>query len=371
MARAQSKSKPKPKPKSKTKPATKRASKPSSKPKAKTKPKPAALSPRPISELIFSYAPSRILSAGVQLGVFSHIASGQHTADEIAAAEQVSPRGMRMLLDALVGMKLLAKAKGNYSLTPLSEKFLVRQSPDYMAAMIENDALWQGWTRLTDVIRSGSPLVRVEEQDQAEKFFSILVRSLHVMNREPGVLTAKAVLKKLKKSGPDVVDVACGSGVWGIAFAEADPKARITFQDFAGVLNVTREYAERHGVGDRAEYLAGDLKTVDYGENRFDAALLGNIVHSEGEASSRDLFRRLHQALRPGGRIVIIDMVPNDERTGPVFPLIFALNMFIHTQIGDTYTLGEYTAWLKDAGFSRVEAVDIGGESPLIVGVKS
>jgi ubiquinone/menaquinone biosynthesis C-methylase UbiE len=165
--------------------------------------------------------------------------------------------------------------------------------------------------------------------------------------------------------------VACGSGVWGIAVAEADPTARVTMQDFPGVLNHTRKYVQRHKVADRCDYLAGDLKKADFGSERYDVALLGNIVHSEGEASSRDLFRRLHRALRPQGRLVVIDMVPNDERTGPPVPLLFALNMLVNTAEGDTYTLAEYTHWLKEAGFARIETADIGSHSPLVTGIKS
>ena len=93
-------------------------------------------------------------------------------------------------------------------------------------------------------------------------------------------------------------------------------------------------------------------------------------MHSEGERSSRDLFKRLHRALTPGGKIAIIDMIPNEERTAPPFPLFFALNMLLRTSEGSTYTMHEYTEWLKDAGFARVESADIGSHSPLVIGLK-
>ena len=126
------------------------------------------------------------------------------------------------------------------------------------------------------------------------------------------------------------------TSVWGIAVAEADPEAHVTAQDFPALFDLTRHYTERHGVADRYDYLPGDLKTVDFGEERFDLALLGNIVHSEGVDSSRNLFGRLHKALKPGGRIVVIDMIPGDERTGPPFPLLFALTMLLMTEKGGT-----------------------------------
>jgi ubiquinone/menaquinone biosynthesis C-methylase UbiE len=328
------------------------------------------LSPEPLMQMTFAHAPQRILTAGVQLQVFSHIAAGRHALAEIAGAAGASERGMRMLLDALTGFQLLAKSDGLYHLTPMSEKFLVCESPDYLGAMIEMDEMWHAWGSLTEIVRTGQPDRRVESQETAEKFFSVLVRSLHVANREPARRTAEALGAGNTHRGMQVLDVACGSGIWGIGIAEADTDARITAQDFPGLFATTREYVSRHGVADRFDYLPGDLKTVDFGENRFDLALLGNIVHSEGEESSRDLFRRLHRALKPGGRIAVIDMIPNDERTAPPFALIFAINMLINTEVGDTYTLAEYTAWLNEAGFTRVETADIGSHSPLIIGIK-
>ncbi|MEW6738047.1 MAG: class I SAM-dependent methyltransferase [Acidobacteriota bacterium] len=334
------------------------------------KPNSTEVSPEQILQMDFSPALSRVLHTGVQLAVFTHIAAGHHTVEEIARAAGASQRGMRMLLDVLVSFQLLAKTNSSYQLSPLAAEFLVRGKPDYIGAIMENDRMWESWGHLTEVVRSGEPIERIESQQAAENFFPILVRSLHVLNRRPARRTAEILLADRTEKGLKVLDIACGSGIWGIAIAEADPSAQITAQDFPGMLDVTREYLRQHGVENRYDFLPGDLKQVDLGTDRFDLALLGNIVHSEGEASSRDLFARLYRALRPEGRIVIIDMVPNDERTNPAFPLVFALNMLLHTKEGDTYTLAEYRQWLNNAGFKRVETANIGSHSPLIIGFK-
>ncbi len=69
-------------------------------------------------------------------------------------------------------------------------------------------------------------------------------------------------------------------------------------------------------------------------------------------------------------RAVILDMIPNDARTGPPFPLIFALNMLVNSDEGDTFTFAEYSQWLSEAGFERVESTDIGSHSPAIIAWK-
>ncbi len=322
-------------------------------------------------EMNMSFAASRVLAAGVQLDIFSHIEAGYNSAAEVAHAAEASERGMSMLLDALTVLQLLNKSDGKYELTPLSAKFLVRASADYAGAMMENDMLWEAWGKLVETIRTGRPSHCVEPEAEAEKFFPALIRSLHVLNREPARKAAQVLRAGVSRHGLRVVDVGCGSGVWGIGIAEADKEAHITAQDFAGVLEHTGKYLRRYGVEDRFDFLSGDLKEVDFGKNRFDLALLGNIVHSEGERSSRDLFQRLYRALTPGGQIAIADMIPNDERTGPPFPIIFALNMLVNTEVGATFTLAEYTMWLTEAGFAEIRTADIESHSPLIIASKS
>lgn len=268
-----------------------------------------------------------------------------------------------MLLDALAALGLLRKADGRYQLPPASQAYLVRSSPDYVGALMEKDELWDAWGQLTTVVKSGRPVHAVEKRERAEAFFPTLIRSLHVLNREPARRLAAALGAAASGDGLSVLDVAAGSAVWSIAIAEANPKASVTAQDFAGVLGETRTFVARHGLGDRFDYLAGDLNEVSFGAARFDLAILGNIVHSEGEGSARRLFRRLHTALRPGGRIAIVEFVPADDRTGPPPAVLFALNMLVNTENGDTYTLAEYRAWLGEAGFTAIGALDIGSET--------
>jgi ubiquinone/menaquinone biosynthesis C-methylase UbiE len=328
------------------------------------------LNPEPLLQMSMSFAPARVLQASVQLDLFSHIAAGNMTGAEIARAANASERGTRMLLDALVVFQLLAKTGDRYELTPLSAKYLVRDSPEFLGAIVEGEHLWQAWGNLTETVRKGHPIIAVEQQEKAEQFFPGLIRGLHVMNAEPARRLAQALGAGQTRSGLRVLDVACGSGVWSIPIAEADREARFMMQDFPGVLEHTREYLRRQGLEERCDFLPGDLKKVDFGEGLYDIALLGNIVHSEGEGSSRDLFKRVHRALKPGGKICVIDMIPNEDRTGPPFAIIFAINMLVNTAEGSTFTLAEYTGWLNDAGFSRVETVDIGFHSPVIIGVK-
>jgi ubiquinone/menaquinone biosynthesis C-methylase UbiE len=328
------------------------------------------LNPERLHQITFSFIPSRVLTAGVELGVFTHIAGHKNTAEAIARAAKADGRGMRMLLDSLAALELLTKKNSRYGLTPLARKFLVRGEPDYLGPIIELADHAESWRQLTKSVRTGKPFNTVDKEKRAVKFFPALVSGLHVIHRDRARKAAEVLGIGTSHNGLHVVDIACGSGVWGIEVAAADRTARVTAQDYAAMLPGTRKYVKRHDLERQFDYLPGDLNKVDFGKHRYDLAILGNIVHSEGEQNSRRLFRRLHRALRPGGRIAIVDMIPNESRTGPPFPVFFALNMLLNTQRGDTYTLAQYAEWLLKAGFERVETADIDSHSPLIIGYK-
>ena len=324
-----------------------------------------------LMQLGFAHTGTRVLMTSLELDVYSPLADGACTAADVARAVGSSERGVRMILDVLATFQLLSKTGDDrYELTPPARELLLPSSPYFMGQTLGSAQAAVSWDRLTEVVRSGIGVQQVETEALAEEFFPGLVRGLHIVHYPRAQAAAKVLGAGTSHKGMRVVDVGCGTSVWGIAVAEADPEAHVTAQDFPALFDLTRKYAERHGVADRYDYLPGDLKTVDFGEERFDLALLGNIVHSEGIESARSLFRRLHTALKPAGRLVVVDMIPDDQRTGPPFPLLFALTMLLMTEKGGTYTFAEYRGWLEEAGFTNVETAEIGLHSPIVIASK-
>lgn len=325
----------------------------------------------PLLFCVDSVRASRIARAAVDLGVFAHLSkNGAGRAEEVAAGVGASVRGTRVLLDSLTALELLAKEKGAYRLRPISEALFVPGSPDYLGDLIQGSILDETWDHLAEAVRKGGlaeAVEPVERQKRAEEFFPLLIRFLHVVNRTPAIAAAKAVGAGTTHRGVRVLDLACGSGVWSLAVAQADPEARITAVDFPGVLAHTRRYGERHGLAGHYEYLPGNVEEVALPEAGYDLAILGHILHSEGEGKSRKLLGRVAKALRPGGRIAILEFLPNRERTGPLDPVLFGLRMFLNTEEGGVFSVEEYAQWLAEAGFPKVESFDIGSHSPLLV----
>ena len=168
--------------------------------------------------------------------------------------------------------------------------------------------------------------------------------------------------------GRHVLDIGAGSAVWSLAFAQRDPEARVTVADWPLVIErVTKKCVAREGASDRYDYLTGNFRHADFGEGQFDVAILGHICHSEGPVRTQELLARVHRALKPRGHILIADLIADDERQEAGYPLLFAVNMLVNTEEGDTFTLAEYREWLLAAGFQQVRTLQAPSSSPLIL----
>jgi ubiquinone/menaquinone biosynthesis C-methylase UbiE len=308
------------------------------------------------------------LAAGVQLGLFDHIAVGKQSAAEIAAAAGAAERGVERLLDALTGLGYLKKKNDGYGLSPVARKFLVSSSEFYIHGLAAFAAhMSQSWQRLAEVVRTGRPVVDVDSEKRAREFFPALVKHIFPQSFTAASAAVEALPAKTRNGIKSILDVAAGSGAWSIPFARALPAAHVTALDFPEVLSITREFADRFGVGDRFDYLEGNLRQTDFGRARYDLVILGHILHSEGEERARDLIRKSCAALNKGGCLLIADFVPNDRRTGPAKALLFGLNMLIHTEQGEVFTMRQLRGWLAESGFNKVKTIPAPAPSPLIV----
>ncbi len=184
---------------------------------------------------------------------------------------------------------------------------------------------------------------------------------------------AKALGEALASQGlpkpASVLDLATGSGVWGIAVAQASPDVHVTAVDWPQVLEVTKKIATRFGVVDRFNFSPGDLLEADFGANH-GLATLGHILHSEGEERSRELLKKTFQALAPGGMIAVAEFLVNADRTGPLSGLIFSVNMLVNTETGRTYSFEELSDWLRQAGFIEPRLMEVPAVSPLVLANK-
>jgi SAM-dependent methyltransferase len=330
------------------------------------------VTPERLMQFGFAYAPPLIIGAAVSNKVFDTLESGGKTVEQISKTTGASQRGLRAIMNALVGLELLKKDRhGKYSLTPESEAFLVRNKPGTLGGLfaMASTHLVPDWLHLNEAVKTGTPPTAVNREATGPEFFSVLVENIIPMSYPAAMALGQSL--GLAKTGKPVrvLDVAAGSGIWGIALAQQSPLVRVTAQDWPAMIPTTKRITQKFGVADRFSYVGGDVLEADFGSN-YDVAILGHILHTEGEDRSRKLLKKVFAALKPGGTIAIGEWLVNDARTEPLPSLIFAVNMLVHSERGDTFSFNEIKSWLEEAGFKKARKLQVPGPSPLVVATK-
>jgi ubiquinone/menaquinone biosynthesis C-methylase UbiE len=332
---------------------------------------PAQATPERILQFAWGYTGTLILDTALRLGLFDLLDQSPKTVKELASATGASTRGLTSILNALVGFEFLTRKDGRYALSPDASAFLVSTKPGYHGMILQHTAgqLLPKWMQLPEVVRTGRPAMSVNSEAEGASFFAGFVESLFPLSYPAARQLAEHLQLAQLKSPVTVLDLAAGSGVWGIALAQASPQVRIRAVDWPDVLKVTERVAQRHGVGDRLTTSPGDLLQADFGKGN-QIATLGHILHSEGAEKSRKLLRKTFEALAPGGTIAIMEFLVNDDRLGPPQALTFSVNMLVNTETGDTFSFEEISQWLREAGFENPRLLPGPGPSPLILATR-
>lgn len=327
--------------------------------------------PDRIMQFAWGFALTQTLTTAIQLDLFTAIAQGRNTLRDLSAAA-VRPEAIGRVLDVMIGAGLVLRRGDRYSLAPDAEQFLVRGKPSFLGDFVvfHQNHIAPKWTQLTEVVRSGRPAQAVDRPEEGIPLWHQLVDSLFAVNFM-AAQTLGRELAKLHPQGPiQLLDVACGSGVWGIGAALVEPRVTVTAYDLPATLQHTARMVDRHKLDDRFEWIEGDLRETNPGSAMFDAAVLGHICHSEGPEHTPNLLAQMYKALKPGGTLAIAEFVPDDDRNGPLRALVFGINMLVNTTDGDVFTLAQYRRWLEEAGFKDVRTLEAEAPSPLILATR-
>jgi 2-polyprenyl-3-methyl-5-hydroxy-6-metoxy-1,4-benzoquinol methylase len=313
------------------------------------------LSPEHIFQTMNAHHQTTALKTAIEMDLFTAIDEGNHRAEALAKRLHASERGVRILSDYLTIIGFLRKKDGEYNLTEEAAAFLSKRSPKYMGTISEfltNRQHFENMSRLAEAVRHGGAVSETganrEPNDALWVSFARSMASLAV----PSSLFIAHLVKTPDPQPLRVLDIAAGHGMYGITIAKQNPKAEITAVDWPAVLEVAKENAAAAGVADRYRTRPGSAFEADLGEG-YDLALLTNIFHHFDKETCVVLMRRIHQALKPGGRAVTLEFVPNEDRISPPMEAAFSLLMLVGTNAGEAYTCSEYKEMFKEAGFEQ------------------
>ena len=304
---------------------------------------------------INAYQQTEAIKAAIELEIFTAIAEGNVQAASIAKRCQAAERGVRILCDFLTIHGFLTKDGDTYVLAPDSALFLDRHSPAYMGGAIEfllTSRVREGNARITEAVRQGGTALGEGTLARENPDWVRFAKAMMPLMQMP----AEIMATELRKGGEarKVLDVAAGHGIFGIAVAKQNPAAHVYAADWKNVLEVASKNAQALGVADRYHLLPGSAFETDFGAN-YDLVLITNFLHHFDPPTCTGFMRKVHSALKPGGRAAIAELVPNPDRITPPTAAAFSMMMLATTPRGDAYTFVELESISKNAGFTRVE----------------
>ena len=298
-----------------------------------------------------NYQGAAVLAAAAELDLWTALAPGPRSASELAGALSCDLRGLTALLDAVVALGLLEKEGLRYLLPAGLGDFLTDQGPHSVLAMCQHQAqCLRNWSQLARVVKTGRPadcLPSVRGQAGAQEAF---IGAMHNISAPNADQVVRAVQPPEFKH---LLDIGGASGTWTMAFLRACPEAQATLFDLPHVIPMAEKRLSAAGFAQRVRLVPGDFYK-DSLPSGADLAWLGAIVHQNSRAQNRELFDKIREALVPGGRLAIRDIVMEENRTAPVAGALFAINMLVATPGGGTFTLAELRADLEAQGFGKV-----------------
>jgi len=290
------------------------------------------------------------VAAGARLRVFEALGSGPLTAPELAARCELAEGAAGRLLSALASIGILDRKGGRY-----------RLAVDRSLA----ESQTRLWDRLPDVVRGERPTGFDEASVAADAYVPLA----EFLGSLAGVAARRAAVL-LAAGLPDcacVLDVGAGAAAWSLALVARKPSCQVTALDLPPVLNVTRRAVEAAGRTDRYRFLAGDAFLDELG-GPYDLALVANVVHLFGEARTVKLLTRVAGNLRPGGRLAIIDVIPDSDASSRR-AAVHDLSLLLRTRDGALHAYSSYEMWIRRAGLEPIarHRLEHGWEAALVL----
>jgi hypothetical protein len=266
---------------------------------------------------------------------------------------------------------LLAVREGLWSLTPVSEDYLVEGGPAYFGSFFDVSLAYGvlAFDRLKKAVVTNVPqvyegediyAVHEEQADRARTF----ARMMHSHSMGP----ALAWPDKIDLSGHRLMlDVGGGSGAHSIGAALRWPALRAVIIDLAAVCEVANEYVSSYGLRDRIE-----TKAIDMWNDRYPPADLhfySDIFHDFTPEKCRFLTQKSFAELGPGGRLIIHEMLFDREKAGPFTVAGYNVSMLMWTE-GQQFSGGELSLMLEQAGFTDIAVIPTFGYWHIVTGRK-
>lgn len=314
------------------------------------------------------YSPFAML-AGMQLDLFTSLKDGPMSAEQIAEALGVGSAKLRPLLYALVIAGLVNAEGDSFSNTDAANQYLVKGSPSCVVEIHELlSTMWHAALKTADSIRTGLPQAKINYSDMSQDELRQFFRGEHPYAIE----YARDLLETYDFSSySTLLDVGGGSGGLAIAVTEACPHIEATVVDLQTVTQVTQQYIDEAGAGNRVKVVTADM-VRDSLPGPYDAAVMNAFIHVLSPDDACRAIKNVSQVMNPGGDIYIRGYgIIDNSRISPSKLVGFNLVYINVYDEGQAYTEQEYRNWLEEAGFDSFRRNILADGSSIITARKT
>jgi SAM-dependent methyltransferase len=323
--------------------------------------------PSDLMQVVNGFRISRVILTAYELGIFTRLKNKARSSSDVAKDIKSDERATDRLMNALVGLGLLVKKQGSFSNAPFSEKFLVKGERDYMGNLGHAVNLWKTWGTLTDCVMAGRT-VAVDQPivNRGDDWLEAFIAAMHFRGPQQAAEVEDCLdLSAVRK----ILDVGGGSGLFSFEFIRRNKQAKAVIFDLPTVIPLTKKYIALEGFSDSVSTFAGDYLKNSF-ESGYDLVFVSAVIHINSADENKTLVKKCADALNSEGHLVIVDHLMSEDRTEPVMGALFALNMLVGTEKGDTYTEREIRTWMQEAGLTGLKRLDTPSGTGMMIGTK-
>jgi len=342
-----------------------------------------AIDDRRIWDLWLSGTYQAAIAAADDSGIFGALADTPATVSELAHRLDFDERATGILLRLLASLELLVLRDERFQLSDQARTYFVTSSPLYWGHMMRVAvSQWHLDTLLAKLKQKGSadavgPQGTPEISGQGRSVDGWATG--HVSIEDARLTAARMHSHSLRaaigaaqqydcQGIHRILDVGGGSGCFMIAIAQENPHVRCTIMELPTMCEVAQSYIRAGEVGDRVDTIAVDMFRQSW-PHGYDAVFFSNVWHDWNFRTCKWLAQRAFEILPSGGRIMLHEMLLNDDGIGPATTAAFSMLMLLATQ-GQQFTFGELKLILEEAGFTAAESKPTAAYYSIVTGRK-
>ncbi|MCH8860689.1 MAG: methyltransferase [Thaumarchaeota archaeon] len=337
------------------------------------------VTPSKVMQIGMGFWASKTLLTAVNMELFTHLAKGELSGQDIKTKLGIHERGLYDFLDTLVALGFLKrsglKETALYSNAEDTNLFLDKNKPSYVGGMLEmcNNRLYAYWNDFEEGLKTGLPQNETKTGGKSlfEELYATEEKLREFLKAMGGIQMGNFMAFANKfdfSSYSTLCDIGGAGGYLAAQVAMNNDHMKCVSFDLPPVSPVAIENMNKMGLGTKVVIQSGDFLKENF--PKADVITMGNILHDWGIQDKKMLIKKAYDALPQGGALVVIENIIDDNRSENAFGLMMSLNMLIETPEGFDFSAADFDGWAKEIGFAQTSVIHLTGPSSAVIAIK-